>query len=80
MNGEANHAVAQILDISQRKAYEEALFRERELAEVTLRSIGDAVITTDLQHRVTSLNPIAEAMTGWSQAEAVGRPMSEVFR
>ncbi|AIF46287.1 sensor domain-containing protein [Dyella japonica] len=80
INGEPNHAVAQILDISQRKAYEEALFRERELAEVTLRSIGDAVITTDLQHRVTSLNPIAEAMTGWSQAEALGKPMSEVFR
>lgn len=79
-NGEPYHAVAQILDISQRKSYEEALFRERELAEVTLRSIGDAVITTDLRHLVTSLNPIAEAMTGWSQAEAVGRPMSEVFR
>lgn len=79
-NGEPYHAVAQILDISQRKSYEEALFRERELAEVTLRSIGDAVITTDLRHQVTSLNPIAEAMTGWSQAEAVGRPMSEVFR
>ena len=75
-----HHAIAQILDISQRKAYEEALFRERELAEVTLRSIGDAVITTDLQHCVTSLNPIAEAMTGWSQSEAVGQPMSEVFR
>lgn len=80
INGEPYHAVAQILDISQRKAYEEALFRERELAEVTLRSIGDAVITTDLRHCVTSLNPIAEAMTGWSQAEAVGKPMSEVFR
>ncbi|WP_109124709.1 GGDEF and EAL domain-containing protein [Dyella sp. C11] len=80
VKGEPYHAVAQILDISQRKSYEEALFRERELAEVTLRSIGDAVITTDLKHCVTSLNPIAEAMTGWSQAEAVGKPMSEVFR
>ncbi|HET6552479.1 MAG TPA: EAL domain-containing protein [Dyella sp.] len=80
VDGAPFQAVAQILDISQRKAYEEALFRERELAEVTLRSIGDAVITTDLLHRVTSLNPIAEAMTGWSHAEAVGKPMSEVFR
>ncbi|WP_114240921.1 GGDEF and EAL domain-containing protein [Dyella sp. C9] len=79
-DGEPYHAVAQIQDISQRKAYEEALFRERELAEVTLRSIGDAVITTDLMHQVTSLNPIAEAMTGWTHAEAVGKPMSEVFR
>ncbi|WP_205746435.1 sensor domain-containing protein [Dyella amyloliquefaciens] len=80
VGGEPFQAIAQIMDISQRKAYEEALFRERELAEVTLRSIGDAVITTDLNHRITSLNPIAEAMTGWSHAEAVGRPMSEVFR
>lgn len=79
-DGQPYHAVAQIMDISQRKAYEEALFRERELAEVTLRSIGDAVITTDLQHRVTSLNPIAEAMTGWSHAEAVGRSMNDVFK
>ncbi len=79
-DGSPYHVVAQIQDISQRKAYEEALFRERELAEVTLRSIGDAVITTDLQHRVTSLNPIAEAMTGWTHAEAIGRPMSEVFK
>jgi len=79
-DGQPYHAVAQIMDISQRKAYEEALFRERELAEVTLRSIGDAVITTDLQHRVTSLNPIAEAMTGWGHAEAVGKPMNEVFK
>jgi diguanylate cyclase (GGDEF)-like protein/PAS domain S-box-containing protein len=80
VDGAPQHAVAQIQDISQRKAYEEALFRERELAEVTLRSIGDAVITTDMQHRVTSLNPIAEAMTGWSHSEAVGKPMSEVFK
>jgi diguanylate cyclase (GGDEF)-like protein/PAS domain S-box-containing protein len=79
-DGTPFHAVAQIQDISQRKAYEEALFRERELAEVTLRSIGDAVITTDLQHRITSLNPIAEAMTGWSQGEALNRRIGEVFR
>jgi diguanylate cyclase (GGDEF)-like protein/PAS domain S-box-containing protein len=72
--------VSQIQDITERKTFEEALFRERELAEVTLKSIGDAVITTNLQLRITSLNPIAEAMTGWSNAEARGRPMDEVFR
>lgn len=79
-DGTPFHAVAQIQDISQRKAYEEALFRERELAEVTLRSIGDAVITTDLQLNITSLNPIAEAMTGWSHSEALGQPISDVFQ
>ncbi len=72
--------VSQAQDISERKAFEDALHRERELAEVTLRSIGDAVITTDLHLCVSLLNPIAEAMTGWSNAEAQGRPVEEVFQ
>jgi PAS domain S-box-containing protein len=46
---------------------------------VTLNSIGDAVIATDAQARVTLLNPVAEDMTGWTQAQAMGRPVSEVF-
>ena len=72
--------VSQAQDVSQRKAFEDALQRERELAEVTLRSIGDAVIITDPQSCVRSLNPIAEAMTGWGSAEAQGRPVEEVFQ
>ncbi len=72
--------VSQAQDVSQRKAFEDALHRERELAEVTLRSIGDAVITTDTGLRVTSLNPIAEAMTGWTSAEARGRPIEDIFQ
>jgi diguanylate cyclase (GGDEF)-like protein/PAS domain S-box-containing protein len=72
--------VSQVQNISQRKAFEDALHRERELAEVTLRSIGDAVITTDPQVCITSLNPIAEAMTGWSSVEARGRPIEEIFQ
>jgi len=72
--------VSQVQNISQRKAFEDALHRERELAEVTLRSIGDAVITTDPQLCVTSLNPIAEAMTGWSSGEAQGRPIEAIFQ
>src|SRR5262249_49750527 len=47
---------------------------------VTLASIGDAVIATDTQARVTFLNPAAEALTGWTLADAVGRPLAEVFR
>jgi PAS domain S-box-containing protein len=47
---------------------------------VTLNSIGDAVITTDAQARVTRLNPVAEQLTGWAQAESVGRPIYEVFQ
>ncbi len=47
---------------------------------VTLNSIGDAVIATDDKARVTRLNPVAEQLTGWTQAEACGRPVDEIFR
>jgi diguanylate cyclase (GGDEF)-like protein/PAS domain S-box-containing protein len=57
----------------------EELRQQRELFEVTLASIGDAVITTDAMGRVTYLNPVAEAMTGWHNAEAAGKPMDRVF-
>ncbi len=58
----------------------EALFVEKERAQVTLNSIGDAVVSTDIAGNVTYLNQVAEAMTGWSGAEARGRPFVEVFR
>ena len=51
-----------------------------ELLRVTLASIGDAVITTDVDGRVTYLNAVAEALTGWSRRDAEGRPLDEVFR
>jgi diguanylate cyclase (GGDEF)-like protein/PAS domain S-box-containing protein len=62
------------------RAAEEALFEEKERAQVTLNSIGDAVLTTDLQGNVTYLNLAAETMTGWSCEEALGLPLAEVFR
>jgi len=55
------------------------LEREKEMLKVTLRSIGDGVIATDVTGRVILLNRIAERLTGWSEAEAVGRPLQEVF-
>jgi PAS domain S-box-containing protein len=55
------------------------LQQQREWFQVTLSSIGDAVIATDLQGRVTFLNPVAEAMTGWTMAEAVGQPLTGIF-
>ena len=48
--------------------------------EITLSSIGDGVVATDSQGRVTFLNPVAEKLTGWAQADAVGRPADDVFR
>jgi PAS domain S-box-containing protein len=54
--------------------------RQRESLRITLDSIGDAVITTDAEGRIVSLNPVAATLTGWTQAEAAGRPLDEVFR
>jgi diguanylate cyclase (GGDEF)-like protein/PAS domain S-box-containing protein len=59
---------------------EARLEREKELAEVTLHSIVDGVITTDAAGLVEYLNPVAEQYVGWSSAQASGRPLSEVYR
>jgi PAS domain S-box-containing protein len=59
---------------------QDALAEERERVAVTLHSIGDGVVTTDTAGRVTSLNRVAEELTGWTQADAAGRPVDEVFR
>src|SRR5271154_4586326 len=64
----------------ERKTMEEALFIEKERAQVTLNSIGDAVICTDITGNINFLNLVAEKMTGWPRQEAAGRPMGEVFR
>src|SRR5262249_6402312 len=62
-----------------RRAHAQASER-RELLRVTLLSIGDAVVTTDVDARVTSMNAAAESVTGWTEADARGRPLDEVFR
>ncbi len=64
----------------ERKSMEEALFVEKERAQVTLNCIGDAVACTDISGNITFLNLVAEKMTGWSWQEAAGKPMAEVFR
>jgi diguanylate cyclase (GGDEF)-like protein/PAS domain S-box-containing protein len=64
----------------ERKVMEEALFVEKELAVVTLNSIGDAVISTDITGTIALLNLVAEKMTGWSTQEAAGHPVADVFR
>ena len=69
-----------IHDVTDVVAAREALIREKELLATTLASIGDGVIVTDNQSRVTFLNPEAERLTGWTNANAEGRPLSVVFR
>lgn len=83
--GSPGHVLT-VEDISARKAAdvvmcmaEEALFAEKERAQVTLDSIGDAVLATDVAGNVTYLNLVAETMTGWARGDAMGRPLSDVF-
>jgi len=67
-------------DITEQRIYEEALFREKESAQITLKSIGDGVVTTDADSNVEYLNPVAEELTGWRVDDATGRPIDEIFR
>jgi len=69
-----------IRNMVERETAEDALFTEKARAQVTLDSIGDAVISTNISGNVTYLNPVAEKMTGWSKEDAFGRPFVEIFK
>ncbi|MHB8902758.1 MAG: PAS domain S-box protein, partial [Thermoguttaceae bacterium] len=64
----------------ERAAAAETLREANENLDITLKSIGDAVIATDAAGKIVRMNPIAETLTGWTLAEAIGRPLREVFR
>jgi PAS domain S-box-containing protein len=66
--------------LAARQRTDEELRKQSEWLRITLASIGDAVISTDATGRVTFMNTVAEALTGWPQADALGRPLPEVFR
>ncbi|NEU79139.1 EAL domain-containing protein [Nostoc sp. UIC 10630] len=66
-------------DITDFKQIEETLFQEKELAQVTLQSIGDAVLTTDAFGKIKYLNPVAQSLLGCSEASAEGLLLEEVF-
>jgi PAS domain S-box-containing protein len=68
-----------VLFASSRRNAEKKLREQRELLQVTLESIGDAVIATDIDGKINFINPTAEKLTGWTLEEAVGRPLEEVF-
>jgi PAS domain S-box-containing protein len=78
--GEPVRMVGTLRDISERRAAEERLRRSEESLAITLESIGDAVVATDAQGRVTRLNAAAQRMTGWTLTDAAGLPLTEVFR
>ncbi|HKV08824.1 MAG TPA: EAL domain-containing protein [Thermoanaerobaculia bacterium] len=85
MNGATDwdNAILRNLLTQTTRAYDRQmaeLFAEKELAQVTLASIGDGVLATDGEARVKYLNPVAEKLTGWPRGEAIGRPLAEIFR
>ncbi len=69
-----------ITNITERKRAEQAIFAEKERAQVTLQSIGDAVISTDAEGRIEYINPVAESLTAWTLQEARGQPIGAVLR
>jgi diguanylate cyclase (GGDEF)-like protein/PAS domain S-box-containing protein len=68
-----------LTDITERKKAETAVFQAKERAQITLQSIGDAVITTDSEGRIDYMNPVAESLTGWESREAEGQLIGEVL-
>ena len=73
------HILSITRDITKRKQVELALAAEKERLAVTLLSIGDGVITTDMNGNIVTINKAAEALTGWNCDEAVGQPLPKVF-
>jgi PAS domain S-box-containing protein len=69
-----------LTDITQRKLAEDAVRQQREWLRVTLGSIGDAVLATDAEGRITLLNATAASLTGWREEDAMGRPFGDVLR
>ena len=78
--GEKTLLAGYTIDITQRQKAENALAEEKERLSVTLRCIGDGVITTDTQGLVVLMNKVAEELCGMTQREAQGKPLSEVFK
>ncbi|MGE5233100.1 MAG: PAS domain-containing protein, partial [Acidobacteriota bacterium] len=78
-HGGGRFAVGTAYDITARKRSEEALFQEKERAQVTLAAIADGVIRTDPGGHIDYLNPAAEQMTGWKLGSARGRELAAVF-
>jgi two-component system, cell cycle sensor histidine kinase and response regulator CckA len=79
MMGNEPFLISTCRDITERKKAEEALAAEKERLTVTLRSIGDAVIVTDIHGSITLINKVGEQLTGWSNDEATGKPLFDVF-
>jgi PAS domain S-box-containing protein len=71
--------VAMIRDVTERKRFEKEIAADKESLAVTLRSIGDGVITTDVKGKIIMINNAGENLTGWNSKEAIGQPLKTVF-
>ncbi|WP_230350725.1 diguanylate cyclase [Lelliottia sp. WAP21] len=78
--GEVERLLGINMDMTEVKELNEALFQEKERLHITLDSIGEAVLCTDVDMNVTFMNPVAEKMSGWLQQEAMGQPVLTVLR
>jgi PAS domain S-box-containing protein len=78
-NGKLLGIIENFQDISQIKEYEKALFAEKERLAVTLNSIGDGVISTNIDGTIVMINRVAQTLTGWRQEDAAGKRLDEVF-
>ncbi len=77
--GEVERLLGINMDMTEVKQLNEALFQEKERLHITLDSIGEAVLCTDIDMNITFMNPVAEKMSGWSQSEALGQPVLKVL-
>lgn len=72
--------IGSISDINKEKRAQQELFLEKEIFQSTLLSVGEGVISTDVNRRITIFNPVAEELTGWKQKEVIGRDIDEIIR
>jgi PAS domain S-box-containing protein len=79
-HGRPVHFLTHVEDITERKRAEAALRFSEARNRATLRSIGDGVISTDTSGCVTQMNPVAQALTGWTEEDVLGTPLAHVFR
>ncbi len=78
--GRTQAIIVTLRDVTERHQAQQRLAEEKEQLATTLRSIGEAVATTDVRGRIALLNGVAEELTGWTQEEAAGRPLAEVLQ
>lgn len=78
-NGETERLLGINMDMTEVKELNEALYQEKERLHITLDSIGEAVICTDVEMKITFMNPIAERLSGCSHKEAMGQPIQQIL-